>query len=163
MTFDLEVPTAAPLASLRAALGDPAAVIGCIPGVQRCEAAGDGYALAAAVAVGPVRLRLDGRATLRSAPDPDALIAAVTLHDPLSGSIHGTFALALREGAISVRADVVAGGRLGEFAAPILRRKAEEAVRGFAGNLSRLAPRGGRLDRGDLGAVPQDPGGHCSG
>jgi carbon monoxide dehydrogenase subunit G len=133
VTFELTVPTTA----TEAALADPAAVIGCIPGVERCEPGADGYDLTAVVAVGPVRLRLTGRATLT--PADGGLTAAVSLHDALAGSIYGTFAVALGEGAVTVRADVVVGGRLGEFAAPILRRKAEESVRAFAANLGRLA------------------------
>jgi len=131
MTFELSVPTEA------TSLGDPAAVIRCIPGVERCEPDGEGYALGAVVALGPVRLRLSGRATIQSGGG--GLTADVSLHDALAGSIYGSFAVALAAGAVSVKAEVVVGGKLGEFAAPLLRRKAEDAVRGFAANLSKLA------------------------
>lgn len=131
MTFELTVPTTA------TTLRDPAAVIRCIPGVERCEPADGGFELTTAVAVGPVRLRLQGTATVEA--EDRNLTASVSLHDALAGSVYGTFAVALGDGAVTVKADVVVGGRLGEFAAPLLRRKAEESVKGFAANLSRLA------------------------
>ena len=130
MTFALTVPTTA------TTLNDPVAVIRCIPGVERCEPGPDGYTLTAAVGMGPVRLRLQGTATVQA--EDQSLTASVSLHDTLAGSIYGTFAVALGGGAVTVRADVVVGGRLGEFAAPLLRRKAEESVRGFAANLGNL-------------------------
>jgi carbon monoxide dehydrogenase subunit G len=130
MTFAMTVPTAA------RTLRDPIAVIRCIPGVQRCEPGADGYDLGALVGVGPVHLHLRGTAVV--AAEDHRLTATVSLHDPLAGSIYGSFAVTLAEGAVAVKADVVVGGRLGEFAAPLLRRKAEESVRAFAANLARL-------------------------
>ena len=129
MTFELTVPTEA------TTLRDPAAVIKCIPGVERCEPGPEGYDLTAAVGLGPVRLRLRGTAAV--AAEERSLTATVSLHEA-AGSIYGTFAVQLGDGTVAVKADVVVGGRMGEFAAPLLRREAEESVRGFAANLSRL-------------------------
>ncbi len=129
MTFELTVPTTA------TTLADPVAVIQCIPGVEGCEPAAEGYALTAAVGLGPVRLRLRGTAAVVA--EDRTLTATVSLHDA-AGSIYGTFAVDLADGAVTVRADVVVGGRLGEFAAPLLRRRAEVEVRGFAANLANL-------------------------
>jgi carbon monoxide dehydrogenase subunit G len=141
LRFALELPLDVPPARLSALLADRPSVIRCIPGVESVEPAGEGYALASAVRLGPVRLRFSGTATVRDA-GAGGWAADVSLHDPLSGSIYGAFALRPTAGGIAVEADVTLGGRLGEFAAALLRRRAEETVRGFAANLARLAAGG---------------------
>jgi carbon monoxide dehydrogenase subunit G len=141
MRFELEVPLEVPPDRLRAALSDRAAVIRCIPGVDAVEpnpGEAGSFALRASVGLGPVRLRFSGTATVTDT-DVGGWSADVSLHDARSGSIYGRFGLRPTERGIAVESDVVLGGRLGEFAAALLRRKAEDSVRAFAANLARLA------------------------
>lgn len=121
-----------------AATRDPVALIRCIPGVQSVESLdANSYRLQAVSGIGPVRLKLQGIARI-SAPEPRTLVADVTLQEPIAGTIYGTFRLKAAEGGIALEADVTLGGRLGEFAQPLLRKKADETVKGFQKNVEAL-------------------------
>lgn len=137
MKLSVDVPVGAARERLQAVLADRARVIRCIPGVDSVEPEGEGFALRAGVGLGPVKLRFTGQATVRD--DDGGWVADVSLHDSLSGSVYGTFRLRPGDATVGVDADVTLGGRLGEFAAAILRQKAEKTVREFAVNLARLA------------------------
>lgn len=114
---------------------NPQALIGCIPGVQEIQAQPDGSFVVKAVnGIGPVRLKLNGTAKV-TIPDPDSLLAEVTLHEPIAGTIYGTFLMHHQNGRVALDADLTLGGRLGEFAQPLLRKKAQDTVKGFQKNL----------------------------
>lgn len=132
-SFDLPLPD-----GVRPPLGDRAKVIACIPGVESVQEGEGGFDLRARVGLGPVKLRFTGTAAVRETGE-GGWEADVSLHDPLSGSIYGVFALRPSPGGLSIEAEVTPGGRLGEFAAPLLRQKAEKTVREFGQNLVRLA------------------------
>ena len=121
------------------ALVDPIAVIRCIPGVQSVEPEGPmSYAICVTTGIGPIRFRLEGKAAIES-PDPHRWGARVTLHERLAGTIYGYFELGeAEEQMLAITADVTLGGRLGELAQPLLRKKAADMVRGFQGNFLNL-------------------------
>lgn len=118
---------------------DPVALISCIPGIQQVEDAGDGtFTVKAVNGIGPVRLKLNGTAKVTE-PDDGSLTADVTLHEPIAGTIYGTFTLrTIGDESVSLDADLTLGGRLGEFAQPLLRKKAQDTVKGFQKNLLAL-------------------------
>ncbi|MBX5468107.1 MAG: hypothetical protein K6U14_11540 [Firmicutes bacterium] len=123
-----------PVTDWQAATEDPAALIACIPGVTAVEPIQTGlYRIQAVNGIGPVRLRLEGTARLQR-PAPNQLVAEVTLQD-MAGTVYGIFRLTAQSDGIALDADVTLGGRLGEFAQPLIRKRAEETVRGFQQNL----------------------------
>lgn len=123
---------------------DPMALIGCIPGIQHVEEGQDGtYTVQAVNGIGPVRLKLNGTAKVTE-PDTSSLIADVTLHEPIAGTIYGTFTLrTISDQNVALEAELTLGGRLGEFAQPLLRKKAQDTVKGFQKNLLALLAKNG--------------------
>lgn len=120
------------------AQADPQSLIACIPGIlEVLPEEGGSFAVKAVNGIGPVRLKLSGTAKV-SHPDADSLLAEVTLHEPIAGTIYGTFHLHRMGELVELDADLTLGGRLGEFAQPLLRKKAQDTVKGFQKNLQTL-------------------------
>ncbi len=151
MKFSYSIPFDRPADVAWQTVRDAARVMRCIPGceaVERAaaspdEAEGDGgevYRVRMTTSLGPVRISGAGTARVRKDPARRSLRADVSLSDPGTGSAYGTMALEVRvvdeeRSEIQVEADVVLAGKIGEFAQPILRRKADQTVREFARNL----------------------------
>src|SRR5690606_34349259 len=125
-----------------ARMADPQRLIPCIPGVTSSTAEGDGrYRFVLTTGLGPVRLTFEGNAEVSADDGARTLHTRVTMRDARSGHVHGSLHLQV-EGAgdgarVNLTADVAIGGRLGEFAQPLLRRKAEQLAREFADNVRR--------------------------
>lgn len=152
MKFTYSIPYDRSAAMAWEALQDTERLIRCIPGCENVEPAGTGadgaaaeegvevYRVRMATGLGPVRLRASGTARVRRDPGGRALTADVSLSDPRAGSIYGTMALAVRavdesHSELALEADVVLASKIGEFAQPILRHKADQTVREFVRNL----------------------------
>lgn len=152
MKFTFSIPVDRPAAVAWEALQDTARLMRCIPGCEDVDPAGTGpdgvvaeagvevYRVRMATGLGPVRLRAAGTARVRRDPEGRSLTADVTLSDPRAGSVYGTMALAVRpvdeaHSELRLEADVVLASKIGEFAQPILRHKADQTVREFARNL----------------------------
>lgn len=156
MKFTYTIPLEGTREATWQAMQDSERLIRCLPGCESVEPAaageeaggeGDGsegetYQVVLKTGLGPVRLRMAGSARLRREAGRTALVADVNLKDRFAGSLYGTFTLEARardaeKSEILLDADVVMGGKMGEFAQPILRRKADQTVKEFAGNLQR--------------------------
>lgn len=118
---------------------DYAAVMKCLPGVEEVSEKEEGYGIRVATGIGPVRLRMNGNVKLEANARERFLSCAVSMSDARSGGVQGRFDLRLEDegegGAMALEADVVVAGKLGEFAQPLMKRKADQIVRGFADNL----------------------------
>lgn len=119
---------------------DYAAVMKCLPGVEEVSEKEDGYGIQVATGIGPIRLRMSGNVKLEARAAERFLSCGVSMSDARSGGVQGRFDLRLEDqddggGAMALEADVVVAGKLGEFAQPLLKRKADQIVRGFADNL----------------------------
>ncbi len=110
------------------------------------EAGVELFTVRMATGLGPIRLRASGTAKVRRDSDTRSMTADVSLSDARSGSIYGTMALAVRpadtdRSEILLNADVVLASKIGEFAQPILRHKADQTVKEFVRNLIDAFPR----------------------
>jgi carbon monoxide dehydrogenase subunit G len=99
------------------------------------------YRVRVATGLGPVRLRAAGTARVRRDSAGRSVMADVSLSDPRAGSMYGTMALQVRpidaeRSEIRLEADIALASKMGEFAQPILRHKADKIVREFARNLA---------------------------
>ncbi len=152
MKFTYAIPCHRPAQAAWEAVCDAQQLIRCIPGcedVERAAAGPDGaaeeegveiYRVRATTTLGPVRLRAAGIARVRRDPAGRSMTADVSLSDPRAGSVYGTMALEVRSvdeehSELRLEADVVLASKIGEFAQPILRHKADQTVREFARNL----------------------------
>lgn len=144
--FAYTFPLAAPLDTAWAQIQDPVAVARCLPGVESVQPDPDGrFSVVLATGFGPVRLRFQGKAQLQYDAAAHRLQADVTMSDARSGNVYGKFLLELQPVApgspasqMQLSADVAIGGKLGEFAQPLLKRKADQVVQEFAANVQRL-------------------------
>ncbi|HEV2359716.1 MAG TPA: SRPBCC domain-containing protein [bacterium] len=157
MTFAYTIPFARPADAAWDALADTERLIRCIPGCEAVEpAAGDAaggpgrepvpagaetYSVRVATGLGPVRLRAAGIAAVRRDPSARSVTAKVSLADPRAGAMYATMTLEVRPAAdgrseLRLAADVVLASKMGEFAQPLLRHKADQTVRQFVQNLT---------------------------
>jgi carbon monoxide dehydrogenase subunit G len=95
------------------------------------------------VAIGPVRLALEGEITVEARDDAAGrlVLRAAGTDRRLGGSVRAVIELAMTAAGdtgteILIDSDVVVLGRLGELGQPIMRRKADEVMRRFAANLA---------------------------
>ena len=162
MRFRYRIPTSAEVPRTWATLQDPLRLAACLPGVESVEAVADGRIRAQVVtALGPVRLRFMADAQVSGEPEGHTIVAEVSLRDGRAGTVAGRFDLTVAERAddaasaeLLLEADVVIGGKLGEFAQPLLRRKADQMVREFVSNVQRLlASEGALTDAGEGGTA----------
>ncbi len=152
MKFTYSIPFDRPAGAAWEAFQDTERLIRCIPGCENVESAGAGpdgaagdegvetYRVRMTTSLGPVRLRAAGIARVRRDPGSRSMTADVSLSDPRAGSVYGTMALAVHavdddHSELWLEVDVVLASKIGEFAQPILRHKADQTVREFARNL----------------------------
>ena len=153
MKFTYSIPLDRPADAAWDALRDAVRLMRCIPGCEDVEPAVTGadgaaaeegvelYRVRMATGLGPIRLRAAGTARVRRDPAARSMTADVSLSDPRAGSVYGTMALQVRpvdeaKSELRLEADVVLASKIGEFAQPILRHKADQTVREFARNLA---------------------------
>ena len=148
MKFTYTIPLDRSASAVWETVGDPERLMRCIPGCELVERAvpSPGEAVEAGVelyrvqvttGLGPIRLRGAGTARVRQGSAGRSMRADVSLNDARSGSVYGTMALEVRpvdehHSELWLEADVVLGGKIGEFAQPILRHKADQTAREFA-------------------------------
>jgi uncharacterized protein len=153
--FTYSIPFDRPAAVAWQTVCDTARLMRCIPGCEAVEPAAaspdeaeeDGvevYRVRMATSLGPVRLSGAGTARVRRDAARRSMRADVSLSDPGTGSAYGTMALEVRtvderRSELQLEADVVLAGKIGEFAQPILRRKADQTAREFVRNLIETA------------------------
>ena len=152
MKFTYSIPFDRPPALAWDAVCDAERLIRCIPGCEDVEPAAPGsdgatgeagvevYGVRMTTSLGPVRLRGAGTARVRRDPALRTMTADVSLNDPRAGSAYGTMTLEVRavdetHSELRLEAEVALAGKIGEFAQPILRHKADQTVREFARNL----------------------------
>lgn len=146
MKFSYTVPVGATAESTWAQLQDPIALIRCMPGVEDVEPQDDGHlAVILSTGLGPIRLRFRGSAQVRYEVERRQMQADVTMSDSRSGSVYGQFLMAVQGDVAGVNgselvltAEVAIGGKLGEFAQPLLKRKADQVVKEFAARIQEL-------------------------
>lgn len=114
-----------------------------VPGVLDVVPTGpDSYRGSLRVQVGPVRLALEGDVRV-IARDDDAGTAAVRLDGAdrrLGGGVRADVTLAVSGSApaeVRVATDITILGRIGELGQPLMKRKADQVMAGFATNLQR--------------------------
>jgi carbon monoxide dehydrogenase subunit G len=150
--FAYSIPFDRPVAAAEEILEDTQRLIRCIPGCEAVEPAGAGsegaareegvevYRVRMTTSLGPVRLRATGTARVRRNPASHSMKADVTLSDPRAGSMYGSMSLAVRavdddHSELQLEVDVVLASKIGEFAQPILRYKADQTMKEFTRNL----------------------------
>ncbi len=124
-------------------LMDVPAAAGLVPGVAEMVPTGpDRYRGSLRVQVGPVRLALKGDVRL-IARDDAAGSAAVRLDGAdtrLGGGVRADVTLAVSGSAptdVRIIGEVTILGRIGELGQPLITRKADQVMEGFAKNLQR--------------------------
>lgn len=151
MKFTYSIPIDRPAGAAWETVSDAERLMRSIPGCEDVQHAAPGpeeaveegvelYRVRAATSLGPVRLRAAGIARVRRDAARRSMEAKISLNDPRAGSVYGTMALEVRaiderRSELHLEADVVLAGKMGEFAQPILRHKADQTVREFARNL----------------------------
>ncbi len=126
-----------------ALLMDVPLVAACVPGVESVTAeGGDRYRGRFRVQVGPVRLALEGELAVAERDDAAgrAVMRANGTDARLGGGVRAVVALTLVPGTstdLVVDSDVQILGRIGELGQPLIKRKADEIMSAFAGNLAR--------------------------
>lgn len=140
MEFEYKYPLRVPADDAWARLQEPEAIAACMQELKDLRHIENGHYTANVVtAVGPIRLKFHARAEILYGEDR-TISAKVAMGDGRAGTVDGHFRirLALRAAAESdllLDANVAVGGRLGEFAQPLLRRKADQVVKDFAAAL----------------------------
>jgi len=124
-------------------LQDPHVLIRCLPGVEEVLPEEDGrYTVVLVTGFGPVKLRFQGKARLEFDDQARRMQADVTMNDSRSGAVYGQFVLEILPNAdtsqLSLSSDVAIGGKLGEFAQPLLKRKADQVVKEYAAALAKI-------------------------
>lgn len=120
---------------------DPLGMIHCLPGLEKVDTGEDNqYDVVLSTRLGPVKLKFNGNAKV-SSPGERQMEANVRMTDRISGSVHGSFHMALEPAAdpewtdVAVTADVNIAGKLGEFAQPLIKKKADQIMKEFSDNL----------------------------
>ena len=118
-------------------------VAGCVPGAEAVTPNGDGrYTGRFRVQVGPVKLALEGELELTERDDAGgrAVMRANGTDARMSGGVRAIVTLSLVPGTeteMVVDSDVAILGRIGELGQPLIKRKADEIMSGFASCLAR--------------------------
>lgn len=137
---------AAPAERVWAVVMDLPVAARCVPGVTAVNAASaDSFTASLPVQIGPVHLMLEGviRVTARDDAARRGSLRAEAKDARLGGTVRATVGLSVREVAggceLRVESDVQIAGRIGEFGQPVIQRKADQLLAGFAACLGRSA------------------------
>jgi carbon monoxide dehydrogenase subunit G len=132
----------APRDRVWALLMDVPRVAACVPGVEAVTPIGaDVFGGRFRVAIGPVKLALDGKVELTERDDRSgrAVMHAGGTDTRLGGSVNAVVTLSLIAGeptTIVIDSDVQILGRIGELGQPLIKRKADDIMSAFAQNLA---------------------------
>lgn len=144
MKFEHTAVIDAPIDRVWAFLMDVPAVATCVPGVESVEAIGDDrFRGTLRVAVGPIRLALQGDVTIveQDAVQRRASMRADAADKRAGGAVKAVLSMALAEveGGTQLRMETDAQvlGRIGDFGQPIIKKKADQTMAEFATNLQR--------------------------
>jgi carbon monoxide dehydrogenase subunit G len=144
MKFAHSVEIPAPPDRVYAFLLDVPRVAGCLPGASDVQDRGASrYAGGLAVAVGPIRIALDGEVEIVSHDDATR---TVTLRangdDRRAGGVRALITMRAQHSGTGTRllldSDVQVLGRLGDLGRPIMKRKADQLIVEFARNVARV-------------------------
>ena len=142
MKFEHKATIAAPIDQVWAFLMDLPAVATCAPGVDSVTDLGnDKYRGIIKVAVGPIRLALEGDVSITEKDEAGhkASMRADAADKRAGGAVKAVLSMALTpvDGGtdLALDADVQILGRIGEFGQPIIRKKAEQMTGQFVQNL----------------------------
>jgi carbon monoxide dehydrogenase subunit G len=144
MILDQKVTVPAPPERVWDFLMDVPAVADCVPGVESVEILNeDEYVGAVKVRVGPIVVRLEGKATVveRNAEELRAQANVEAVDRRIKGAVNAKSTmqlLALDDGTteMTIHTDASILGKLGEFGQAIMRRKADQLLKEFAANMS---------------------------
>jgi hypothetical protein len=147
MKFEHKATIAAPIDRVWAFLMDVPSVATCAPGVESVEPLGDDkYRGTLKVAVGPVRLSLQGDVSIVAKDEAarTASMRADAADKRAGGAVKAVMNMALTELSanppsteLRMETDAQVMGRIGEFGQPIIRKKAEQTMNEFAANLQK--------------------------
>lgn len=144
MKLEHSLTVSAPRERVWSFLMDVPAAARCVPGVAEVRPLGaDRYHGTMRVQVGPIRLDLSGEVAVTARDDErgTASLRVLASDARLAGSVRATVDLSLaeRDGASAVRlqSDVAILGRIGELGQPVIKRKADQTMAGFAENVRR--------------------------
>ena len=120
----------------------------CLPGVEEVHALEDGkFAGTVLLKIGVIKLRLAGNITIERI-DPERQVATMSVQaadQRISGLIQGRLTMNLKEltseeTQLTVETDVNLFGKIGEFGQAIIKKKADQMMAEFAGQVaSRVA------------------------
>jgi len=144
MKFEHKATINAPMDKVWTFLMDVPKVATCAPGVESVEAVeNDRYRGTLKVAVGPIKLALQGDVYITSRDDAahKASMRADAADKRAGGAVKAILNMSLNQGSepgsteLVMETDAQVMGRIGEFGQPIIRRKAEQTMNEFAENL----------------------------
>lgn len=144
MILDQKVTVPAPPERVWDFVMDINEVAACVPGVESVEELSDDeYVGAVKVRVGPVSVRLEGKATVieRNAEERRARVRVEAVDRRIKGAVNAKSTMQLEElddgtTELTVHTDASILGKLGEFGQAIMRRKADQLLKEFASNMS---------------------------
>ena len=143
MKFAHSVDIPAPPERVYAFLLDVPRVARCLPGASDVQARGDDrYAGALAVAVGPIRIALDGDVQIVARDDATRTVTLRAMGDDHRvGGVRANITMRVQHSGrgtlLLLDSDVTILGRLGDLGRPIMKRKADQLIVDFARNVAR--------------------------
>ncbi|HYY55505.1 MAG TPA: SRPBCC family protein [Candidatus Dormibacteraeota bacterium] len=143
MKFSHSVEIPAPPDRVYAFLLDVPRVANCLPGARDVRESGDGrYAGGLGVAVGPIRVALDGEVAILARDDAARSLTLRAIgEDRRAGGIRANIAMHAQHSGQGTRllldSEVQVHGRLGDLGRPIMKRKADQLIVEFARNVAR--------------------------
>lgn len=142
MNFKYTIPISKEVNATWKKIQSPIDMMHCIPGIEQVnEVENNQYSVVVSTKFGPVKLRFNGNAKVSSEEESRSMKADVTMSDSFSGSVYGIFSMDLQPSEngqstdLLVNADVNIAGKLGEFAQPLIKRKADQIIKEFSANL----------------------------
>lgn len=145
MKFENSCVIKAPCSQLWDYLTDIPKVAGCLPGVEEVNSTEPNkYSGSLVVKVGIIKLKMSGKITV-DVMDKETHTAAMSVQASdarISGMIHGKLTMKLeelgpQETKLMVGTDIDLMGKIGEFGQPIIRKKADQMMIEFAGNVAK--------------------------
>jgi carbon monoxide dehydrogenase subunit G len=144
MNFNYTIPVSKPVEETWQKVSSPLDMVGCLPGVEEVkETEPNQFQTVVSTKFGPVKLKFNGGAKVAIDEENKQMKADVTMSDKLSGSVYGTFTMDVKPAAdgqssiLQIVADVNIAGKMGEFAQPLIKRKADQIIKEFSDNLKK--------------------------
>jgi len=151
MLIEQTAEIAAPRSQVWAVLTNMSLVAQCMPGVQAfAEERGGVYTGVFGVAIGPIKVRLEGRVTVVEMDETTwtTRMKAEAADKRMSGHVTAVVRMEVHEiedahTRLIVVTDAAVLGRLGEFGQAVMKRKADQILGEFVRNASALIKDGG--------------------